>query len=243
VAWPTTTPIGGAADVDGVAGEEGLPRAGSHVEPHERLTRVDPDAHLRGVAGDGWQSLHLGDESQAGPHRTLGVVLVNHRHAEDGDDGVADELLHRAAVALHDLAGEGVVATEQGVDVLGIRVRAHRRRSDEVAEERRDDLALLDDRRGRGQGRAALQAEARAVRQVRAAGRADHRGPPAIACADIIRQPFGSRDQGLPLGPRPVSSRPLAREVKGVTLAYRVSAPLSASASVTGAVQENPWQT
>ena len=44
------------------------------------------------------------DEAQAGAHRALRVVLVDVRHAEDGDHGVADELLDRAAVALDDAA-------------------------------------------------------------------------------------------------------------------------------------------
>ena len=41
-------------------------------------------------------------------------------HAEDGDHGVADELLDGAAVGLDDAPGRGVVAAQEGVDELGV---------------------------------------------------------------------------------------------------------------------------
>jgi hypothetical protein len=38
-------------------------------------------------------------QRQRRPHRPLGVILARHRRPPDGHDRVADELLHRAAVA------------------------------------------------------------------------------------------------------------------------------------------------
>ena len=47
------------------------------------------------------------------PHRSQRVVLVHERNAEDSHDGVADELLHRAAVMLDDRLHALEVAREQ----------------------------------------------------------------------------------------------------------------------------------
>ena len=106
--------------VDRVAGEEALARAGVDVEAHQGLAGVDADADLDGLAGDARQGVDLVDQPQAGAHGALGVVLVQYGHAEDGDHGVADELLDRAAVGLHRRAGDGVVAAQEGVDQLGV---------------------------------------------------------------------------------------------------------------------------
>ena len=126
VASPTATAIGGAArlqaggDVDGVAGEEALARAGVDVEAHQGLAGVDADADLDGLAADARQGVDLVDQAQAGAHGALGVVLVQRGHAEDGDHGVADELLDGAAVGLDDAPGRCVVAAQEGVDELGV---------------------------------------------------------------------------------------------------------------------------
>ena len=103
-------------DVDGVAGEEALARAGVDVEAHQGLAGVDADAHLDGLAGDARQGVDLVDQAQAGAHGALGVVLVQRGHAEDGDHGVADVLLDGAAVGLDDAPGRRVVAAQVGVD-------------------------------------------------------------------------------------------------------------------------------
>ena len=104
--------------------------------------------------------------------RALGIVLVRDRRAEDRHHGVADELLDRAAEAL-DLAGDAlVVRAERGADVLGVGPVGAGREADEVDEEHGDDLALLAARR-RLERRAAGEAEARALRVLLAAVRAD----------------------------------------------------------------------
>ena len=65
------------------------------------------------------------------------------RCAEDGHDGVADELLHDAAELLDAVLRGRVVALERVADVLGIGAVGARREALEVDEEHRDELALL----------------------------------------------------------------------------------------------------
>ena len=136
-------------DVDRVAGEEAFARAGVDVETHQGLTGVDADADLDGLAADARQGVDLVDQAQPGAHGALRVVLVQRRHAEDGDHGVADELLDRAAVGLYGLAGDGVVAAEEGVDGLGVVALGDGGEADEVAEEGGDGAALVHGRSAR----------------------------------------------------------------------------------------------
>ena len=63
------------------------------------------------------RSLHL----RRSAHRTERIVLVRDRDAEHGHHGVADELLHRAAVALEDDAEILEVAAHAGAQRLRIR--------------------------------------------------------------------------------------------------------------------------
>ena len=53
-------------------------------------------------------------------HGSLRVVLVRDRRTEDGHDRVADELLHRAAVALELVTEASVVRPEDRAHVLGV---------------------------------------------------------------------------------------------------------------------------
>ena len=77
------------------------------------------------------------------PQRTQRVVLVHDRHAEHGHHRVADELLHRAAVPLDDRLHPLEVAGEQRAQRLRVELLAELGRAGDVAEEDRDDLALL----------------------------------------------------------------------------------------------------
>src|SRR5438874_2163499 len=79
--------------------------------------------------------------------RAEGVVLVDVRDAEDGHDGVADELLHCAAVALDRSAHGLVPPAHQAAQRLGIEALAELRRLGEVAEQDGDGLP-----RGCGRG-------------------------------------------------------------------------------------------
>ena len=77
-------------DVHGVSGRKPLPGARDHLAGLDS----DPASHLEA----GQRVSHLA----RGPHRSKRIVLVQHRHAEHRHHGVADELLHRAAMALDD---------------------------------------------------------------------------------------------------------------------------------------------
>jgi hypothetical protein len=117
-------------DVHCVAGREAL------LRPGHDLPRVDADASGDAELGEG--VAHL-DGRAAGAEC---VVLVRRRHPEDGHHRVADELLHRTAVGLHDSLHPLEVAREQCPQRLRIRRLAERGRSGHVAEDDRDRLAL-----------------------------------------------------------------------------------------------------
>ena len=67
---------------------------------------------------------------------------VRDRRAPDGHDGVADELLDRAAVALDERARGVEVAREELADVLGVATLGERGEADEVGEEDGDEAAF-----------------------------------------------------------------------------------------------------
>ena len=90
--------------------------------------------------------VQLGDalpDRQRRAHGALGIVLVRLRRAEQREDGVAAELLERAAVGLELAADARVVRRDERLHVLRVELLGARRRADEVDEDRRDDLALL----------------------------------------------------------------------------------------------------
>jgi hypothetical protein len=64
--------------------------------------------------------VHGLDQVERGAYRSLGVVLVSDRGAPHGHDGIADELLDRAAVPLHDRPCGLVVAPQQLAHGLGV---------------------------------------------------------------------------------------------------------------------------
>src|SRR5204862_5982860 len=76
-------------------------------------------------------------------------VLVGDRGAEEGDNGVADELLHRPAVPLELVPQPSVVRREHRPDVLRIELLRARGEAHQVGEQDGDDLALLARRRTR----------------------------------------------------------------------------------------------
>ena len=67
---------------------------------------------------------HAVDQLERGTHRTLSVILVRRRRAPHGHDCVTDELLDRAAVAVHDGPGQLEVARQELARVLRILVLA-----------------------------------------------------------------------------------------------------------------------
>ena len=68
---------------------------------------------------------------------------MHDRDPEHGHHGVADEFLHRAPVPLEDFARKREVALHHPAQRLGIELLPERRRTGQVAEENRDDLADL----------------------------------------------------------------------------------------------------
>ena len=123
-------------DVDGVAGDERVARAG------DDLAGIDPDPGLKPEGGDGG----LQFERRAG--RAQGVVLVDLRDSEDRHDGVADELLDARAMPLERGARIVEVAGLELPERLGIQPRAGLGVARDVAEEDRDRLAALASRGG-----------------------------------------------------------------------------------------------
>ena len=81
---------------------------------------------------------------QRGAHGPLGVVLVGDRRAEQGDDGVAEQLVDAAAEQL-DVGHEALEARlHQALHPLGVEVLGERRVADEVGEQDGDDAPLLE---------------------------------------------------------------------------------------------------
>ncbi len=121
--------------VDDVSRDESLAFRAAGADGDDRLTRVDPDAHLereRRIL-----RVQLDDrlqDAESGPHGALRVVLVGDGRAEDGHDRVADELLHRPSVALDLLTEAREVRADAGADVLGVGLLRGGGEADEVAE-------------------------------------------------------------------------------------------------------------
>ena len=136
------------SDVDRITCREPLlgachDRPGVHADPSR-----DPEVRKRGA--------HL-NRRTAGPER---IVLVCHRHSEDSHHGIADELLHRPAVALDDSLHPREIARQQGPQRLRIRRLAQRRRTCHIAEHHGHRLAHLARRPANLQQRTTHIAEA-----------------------------------------------------------------------------------
>jgi hypothetical protein len=134
-------------------------------------------------------------------HRALGVVLVQRRDAEHGNDGVADELLRHAAEPLHLAVHEREHLCLERADVLRVDALAEGGRAGEVCEERRDDAPFLRlvGREARlrrlAERRPARGAERGAGRRLGAARRTRAREPRAARAAEArgrgLRRPAG----------------------------------------------------
>ena len=132
-------------DVHGVTGHEGLALAAD-----DDLARVDPDPCLETVRGD--RIAHLRRRA----HGAQRIVLVRDRDPEDGHHRVADELLDGSPMSLENRAEILEIPAHTGAQGFRIRRLAERGRPDEVAEEDRDDLALLAHGRSLGANRLQL---------------------------------------------------------------------------------------
>ena len=177
--------------VDNVARDDSLASLGSCSQGDDGLTRghCGPYGDVEALAP---QLLHRLEDSQCRAHRTLGVVLVCDGRAEDGHDGVADELLDGSAEALDVGLHALVVRPQCRADVLRVGAVGTIGEADQVDEEDGHDLALLA-RRGLGNERvAAGQAEACALRVLLTARGADDH--PRIFAASRSRRLRGRRE-------------------------------------------------
>ena len=138
------------ADQDGA-------RLGRRLDPRRRVDEVAGDHALPfrperdgGFSGQDTGSrlerrVELGyrrEQIERGPNRPLRVVLGRDGRSPDGHDGVPDELLDGAAVALDDAACGVEVAREELAGLLGVATLGGCREADEVGEEDGDEAAL-----------------------------------------------------------------------------------------------------
>jgi hypothetical protein len=133
--------------------DQDLAGLGSLLQPRRHVDRVPGRKtllracdHLAGRHADAARDAELG-ERVAHLHRRAHsperVVLVDDRDSEDRHDGVADEFLHRAAVPLHHRLHTLEIPGEQPPERLRVELLSELCRTCHIAEEHRDDLALL----------------------------------------------------------------------------------------------------
>ncbi|MEZ5143064.1 MAG: hypothetical protein R2726_11175 [Acidimicrobiales bacterium] len=131
-------PIGGVHDV-----AHGRVLAPGPQRSDQDLAGVDahPQAH-RAIGlgrGGGEGRLH----PQRGPHCPLGIVLVGDRRSEQGQDGVAHDLVDLAAER-GDVGGEPLeAAVDQVLDLLGVAQLRQGREPDQVGEQDGDHPTLV----------------------------------------------------------------------------------------------------
>ena len=155
--------------VEDVAGGEVLAVLGPSPDDHQRLAGIDGHAHV-----DVRLASHPFANRQCCSDGPFRVVLVGHRDTKQRDHRIADELLDRAPEPLDLRRDVLVVVREDRLDVLGVECLRLCRRPDQVAEQRRDHLALLARPAGRlAEGRRAGTAEPESVRVLLAAGGTD----------------------------------------------------------------------
>ena len=131
--------LGGALDarrgVDEVAGDHAL-ALGSDRDGG--LPRENACACLQGCV----ELWHSGDEVEPGPDGALRVVLLGDRCSPDGHDGIADELLDCAAIAVDDGSRRLEVEREKLARVLRVALCGCGGEADEVGEEDGDEAAF-----------------------------------------------------------------------------------------------------
>ena len=79
---------------------------------------------------------------QGGAHRSLGVIAVGDRGAEQSHRRVADVLVDGSAEAVHDRIDEREETLQQRMDVFRIQLRRESRVTNQIAEENRDRTAV-----------------------------------------------------------------------------------------------------
>ena len=118
------------------------------AERGDDLPGLDADPHLEllsGAGGElGLQRREAIEHRERRADRALGVVFVRNRGAEHGDHAVSRVLLGRAAEPLDLLRHRLEEGRHDGAQLLGVEPGGELGRGDEIGEERRHDLALLD---------------------------------------------------------------------------------------------------
>ena len=181
VEQPPGGPVGRLADQDAPDRRHPLQAGGGvdHVADHalalvavggdHRLAGVDPDPDAEGQLPGRLQD---GQPAADGPFR---VVLVGRGGAEHGHHPVADELVQGAPEPLDLPAEPGMVGAEQRPNVLGVGLVGAGGEAGQVAEQHRDDPALLQPG-PRGQRGPAPPTEREPSRDRSTTGRAAHHG-------------------------------------------------------------------
>ena len=139
--------VGLGRGLQAVRGVHGVAQCGvvaAGPEPtDDDLSRVDPDAQMgvdRLVVAEPGQGLLHAQRRPDGPFR---IVFVGHRRAEQGDHGVAHDLVDPAAERGDVVAQLGEALVDERLDLLGIGRLGERREPDEVGEQDRGDPALV----------------------------------------------------------------------------------------------------
>ena len=209
-------PTGDVVDQDLAGLGGGLhPRPGIHpVAHHDAFAGLHDGRDLAGHdPGAGEQARYTGfgavrrdgaDKLQRSPDGPLRVVLAGGLGAPDREHGVADELLHGAAVALDQRAGQLEVTGEQLPQVLGLAGLGQRRPAHQVDEDDGDPAqfaASRSRRLSRCDPSAGVQAQLPHWPQNRcegAAGTAPHAWQPTVSAAPQPPQNWWSTGLAAP---------------------------------------------
>ncbi len=160
------------SSVDDISCRHPFATLGVRIERDNGLAGVHSDTHREGEPRIRLvQLLDRLEHRQARPDGPLRVVLVCDGSAEHRHDGIADELLDRAAISLYALARARVVRGEARLNLLRVGRLGRRREPDEVAEEHGDDLPLPGSSGGGSLRKrsAAVRAERKLAREILAA--------------------------------------------------------------------------
>ena len=158
--------------VDHVARGHRLALARSRADGDERLAAVDPDAHPQALA----LVARPGADGEGRPDRSLGVVLVGDRRAEQRHHGIADELLDRAPEAFELRTKAVVIRRQQRTHVLRVEPFGPGREAGKIGEQDGDDFPFLapGPERSVGDRGATERAERERAGQLPATARAPH---------------------------------------------------------------------
>jgi hypothetical protein len=166
------------------------------IVARDHLAGVDGDAQTEVARQPGLLAGQLAEGLLHADGRSHGadrIVLGDAGHAEAGQHAVSEQLHDGAAVGLHHGAHRPVVAVHQAAGGLRVQSFVQRRRSDQVGEDDRDDLAGLGGARLRGhQGGATGVAELRPRLGLAAASRTARSQRPAAPAAELRSGPVRS---------------------------------------------------